>query len=982
MFERNDLWGSLIMSSCRVRFFSVCLVVAGVLCATLASDHALAQEAAGRIEIIQAEWIPSHQYHPGGVRLWIRNGTGKELAEPHCRVWDGKRAGEDGGMISLFYVKLSPPILKAGEEGEIEVQFEKPTTLPKVLVELAGGTEPATKFEVALVKPPVKIDAVCVGPYLRKAYVYVKNESKNAVHATAVGFGPRKERAFKEPVKIAPGAIEVLAARISTDTEKGEFADVRVTLAPAKDGGVTTLLRRMVRVTNGFPIMAAGGSGPKALGLDTVGFYNSVKACPSDQHRSGLKEIRGADFMQSPGPWQGSGRSVPRKFLKLRRDLFALAPHSPTHMWIARWEAPQSYFEFGGLTDVAVVVPNVTYMPMRSGPRYREVPNQFLASAESARQATDLTHYIAGIDTHTSWPGFHDSFEHAGPSPDELRFTVWNAISTGARGLILRGTRRKSPDIFRLTVLKETLDEIRPIRSFLSIAHTVHMVSVDGDSPYDARTVQCGDRMMVVALLDRRVLSLGRGQKFRTPALDRTERSVELTVRIPSRSGVASVEPVGAPLDDVSWQFRDGVLRMKTTPVRSAEAWTIFLNRRPEEAAEAPVSPPEEDAGRLADLARQHPDSIGIKEMARRARVARRLAVLCREQIDRVADALPSGKEVAPVSAEYFYQRYHSEMSVPIKLEGLPEDLARQAREAYTAQLDAVVAETARHAQRKRAAEPATIEIPVFGVLLPALFDQARSEGTPSIIPAGLEKKTASALEYYCASRFRSPRWAWNVAQAYANPEKAMSELEYYEQLADKCVENREIEGALACRDVLEELVQDDEEELVELRRARVRCLHKCYDYDAALATAKSALKKYPDSIHYGQLVWSQITVLLSMREHERALSVSEDALKDERLAAYEAYFLIGKWNALCQLKKGAPAKQVADKLLKEHRESKLIAPILLWTGFAHLPNAQYKEAHAIFTELLTRFPDSPEAVKAKDITAKLKNVLARLERR
>jgi hypothetical protein len=258
-----------------------------------------------------------------------------------------------------------------------------------------------------------------------------------------------------------------------------------------------------------------------------------------------------------------------------------------------------------------------------------------------------------------------------------------------------------------------------------------------------------------------------------------------------------------------------------------------------------------------------------------------------------------------------------------------------------------------------------------LALAVPAAFGLGADQQYSTLVPDWLDRQGAEALEWYCVSRLHRPRLGRAVRLAYNPTQQVASEWQYCMRAAERCLDRRLVGASLACLAQLQDLSHTAEDSLSICRR-KVRALAWSGLYEEALDTVAAAIEEHGDSPHTGQLVWSQIALLLAEGQDDAALELSLRAQEDPRYEAYARFFMLGEWYGHCHQGRQEQARSIAERLTAGWPDWELVAPVMLWQGYDHLARQNYAEVREVLTEVVRRFPDTQEAAQANEMLSKL----------
>jgi hypothetical protein len=510
-----------------------------------------------------------HQRHPedaGEVRLCLQNTGVNSLTRAQLQIRVRAEKTTDAATQSTecpwVYAKLSPPVLRREQYGEVVVKLQEPPPGDSRLtcdVSVADGTTAAT---VSVDKPTLWISYVGFSADLREVCVYLENAGAEPAAARWLSAGTfdlaGRTRAVHVPVP--PGDKGCLIADLPAPLTTGEF--LRVVLA-ADSGGKPSKLYTVVRAVHAFPLLMEFGGADPHLGLDEQRPFLQTMACPAHAH--------------------GSPEAAAAKFLDDYAQRFLDDPGQAVQIAICRSGLPQAWFRFAALPDVALMNPCLRPPPARD-PAAPESLCPFFHTGELAKQATEPGRYVAIIPI---GPGRDDeSFLLQGLSPQEARFLVYAAVASGAKGVVYRDQPVEEPltrDAFRQ--LNQELQHLKPL---LLLAEPVAWATTTAED-HVARVLLCGDQAAVVMVLDTRYFSRQRNGRLYTPPFGRAVVSVPVRVRIPPGVDVREVRTPFAALAPGRWKHHSGTLDLTVEMTESAQVYIVSLQEEAKPREGGPV---------------------------------------------------------------------------------------------------------------------------------------------------------------------------------------------------------------------------------------------------------------------------------------------------------------------------------------------------------------------------------------------------------
>jgi len=490
----------------------------------------------------------------GQARICIRNTGEQPLSMPQLavRVLAQKAAGpETPGMeCGWVYSKLSPPVVRPGQHGEIVVKLTDAPPAGCHLTCEVSVRSGAACHTISLAEPPVWIPFVGFSKDLRRAFVYVENlgPEPTAAKLLHVGRFDVADGAAVIHSPVPPRDKGCLIGDLPSPLTSGEFVRVAITV---NAGGRESRIETMVRVISAMPVVTEFDIDDPGLGLDARRPFLQTMACPAHAH--------------------GTHEQAAAKFMEDYARQFSEDPGRVIQMAICRSDMSKAWFRFGDLPDVAAV--NTC---LRPPVQYKRNPEAwfcpFSCVGDLAKKATEPGRFVAILPT---GPAVEEgSFLLKGLTSQESRFLVYCAVACGAKGVIYRGLPASDPlswDAFRR--LNREVQHLKPL---LLEAEPVDWIATESDN-HAAKGLLCGDQAVLIVVFDRRYFSRERDGRFYTPPFGRTVLPVRITGKIPRGTTVQEVATPSASLARNRWDQRDGILELTVDMVDSAQVYVASI---------------------------------------------------------------------------------------------------------------------------------------------------------------------------------------------------------------------------------------------------------------------------------------------------------------------------------------------------------------------------------------------------------------------
>lgn len=507
--------------------------------------------------IVDSQFYQRDPEDAGEVRVCIKN-TGDQallMSQLAIRVLAEKSVGSEipKAECECVYAKLSPPLLRPGQYGEIVAKLmERPAEGRYLTCDVfdASGTISHT---TSVAEPAMWISYVGFSEELRRIFVYVENMGQQPTEARLLRVGQFDvadgAKAIHTPVPT--NGKGCLIADLPSPLTEGEFVHIVVAVPADGQESKTQIVARAIR---DVPVVPEFGGGDPALGLDVGRAFLETMACPAHAH--------------------GTHKEAAASFLRDYVQRFSEDPSQVIQIAVCRSRMPGAWFRFGDLPDVAAV--NTCLWPPL---RYKKNPERWFSPFSCvgglAKRATEPGRFVAIIPT---GPDVEEgSFLLKGLTSSEWRFLVYCAMASGAKGVQYRGcpdNNMLARDAFRQ--LNRELQHLKPL---LLIGEPVEWATTEG-SAFVAKTLLCGDEAVLIMMFDCRYFSRRKRGKFYTPSFGRTVSPVRVNVMIPAGATVESVRTPFATLDQSAWTCRDDALALTAQMLDSAQVYIASLQVR------------------------------------------------------------------------------------------------------------------------------------------------------------------------------------------------------------------------------------------------------------------------------------------------------------------------------------------------------------------------------------------------------------------
>ncbi len=532
------------------------LVIWSSLIGGLPPGLARAPSAPPSFVIVGSDFHTRGQEDAGEMRLCLRNtGTAPfSMAQLKVRITAGKpdSAGPADVEQKCVYARLWPPVLPPGQYGQLVAKLlDRPPSGRTLTCTLSvEGTASCT---LPASEPILWISYIGFSQNLRTIFVYLENGTDEVVQLKSLQINEDK---IEDPAgavnRLVPAKDKgCLAGRLSPGITPGQFVHVTVS---ARKGNQDVRLHSIVKAIDKVPLMMVESDSPTPdLGLDLEGFTETMTCIA---HAHGTHEQAAGKFLEDYVQW------------------FHRNPHQVIQVDICRSDSPRAWFQFGSLPDVARMNPILSPPSGYDQQDHKQWFHPFLYRGHLAKKAVEPCRYLAVMPIVPE----EGLFLQKEFTPPELRFLVYCAIASGAKGLGYRGVLPDDP--LNRSAFIRLNKELRQIEPLLLIGEPVDWAATT-ESNYAVRSLLCGNQTILVLIFDRRYFGQQRGNKFYTPAFARAVTQARVDVKIPGEVSVGQVRSLSAPLDRGAWVYREGILRFTTHGVESVQIYLVDLQSRP-----------------------------------------------------------------------------------------------------------------------------------------------------------------------------------------------------------------------------------------------------------------------------------------------------------------------------------------------------------------------------------------------------------------
>jgi len=509
-----------------------------------------------KLVITGSEFYRKSRFDTGEIRVFFKN-TGKEpisICQPKLSRLVNDKDNESHKAdteVDYLYSKFTPPVLTPGRNGELLVKLlRSPPNDCKFQCVIYGETGWVSETLVDIKQTPVWISYVGFSEDLSEIYVYGQNNTKTPltirlIEVAGINVGDNYQKINNN---MPPDDKGCLVFKMPNRLNLGENVHIVISAESTEREFQT---RRIVKAVNKFPLSSGGGFFSPKLGLDSEEYFVQTMSCPAHAH--------------------GTHKEAAAKFLDDYYHRFSQDPYFLSQMWICRADRPRAWYTFGSLPHAAVINPVLSETrEYKSDTKDCDRFCPFFWLATNAKKALAPNRFFACI------PFNPDSsvFSQDNHTPDEIKFLVYCAVASGAKGILYRDTpsfSRLSEDEFvRLN------RELRQLKQLLMMAEPVNWAST-ADNNYVAKSLLCGDKAILVIMFDRRYFSEKQNSRLRTPAFGKAVRAVETKVKVPEGFSVSGVESMYNPLLRKLWRCEKGQLIFTANMVDSVQVYKAIL---------------------------------------------------------------------------------------------------------------------------------------------------------------------------------------------------------------------------------------------------------------------------------------------------------------------------------------------------------------------------------------------------------------------
>jgi hypothetical protein len=503
------------------------------------------------LDVVASQFHARDQEDAGEVRICLKNTGTAPLSMTQLTVRitakgpdEPNRAGEERKCV---YAKLSPPVLPPGHYGQLVAKLLDRPANGHTMACTISVPEGPTSYPIPVANPGLWISYVGFSQDLHRVFVYVENGTDAVVRLESVQAGEADGSATAIPRLVPPKDKSCLMCRLSGALVPGEFAHVAVS---ARKGDQDVCLHDIVRAINRVPVMLVESGTPTPdLELDLEGFTETM-TCIAHAH--------------------GTHEQAASKFLEDYVQRFQQGPQTVIQVDICRSDSPRSWFRFGSLGDVVRMNPILSPRPGYDEEDHKQWFSPFFHRGHLAKRAVEPCRYLAVMPVVPE----EGLFLQKELTPQEMKFLVYCAVASGAKGLGYRG--RLAADPLQRSAFVRLNRELRQIEPLLLIGEPVAW-AVTTDSRYAAQSLLCGDQALLVMVFDRRYFSQQRDNKFYTPPFGRAMTPVKVEVKIPGEVSVGQVRTLSAPLDRGTWVYQEDHLSFVADMVDSVQIYLVDL---------------------------------------------------------------------------------------------------------------------------------------------------------------------------------------------------------------------------------------------------------------------------------------------------------------------------------------------------------------------------------------------------------------------
>ena len=504
-------------------------------------------------DVVESQFHARDQEDAGEVRICLQNTSRVSLSHAQLGIHIASQTSDspdpERREQKYVYARLLPPVLPPGQHGQLVAKLLDRPAKNQALTCTLSATDGTTSRVSSVVEPVLWISYVGFSQDLRTVFVYLENCTDEVVRTESLQVDKAQVENSAEAINrlIPPKGKGCLMCRLSRALVPGEFTHVAVS---ARKGPQAVHLHGIVRAINKIPLMMVESGTPAPdLGLDLEGFTETM-VCIAHAHGT---------------PAQAAGT-----FWQDYVQRFGRNPQQVIQLDICRADAPRAWFRFGSLPDIARMNPILSSPPGYDREDHQQCFHPFFHRGHLAKEAVEPCRYLAVIPIVPE----EGLFLQKELTPQEVRFLVYSAVASGAKGLGYRGTLTDDP-LYRSAFVRLN-KELRQLEPLLLIGEPIEGATTTNGA-YAVKSLLCGDQALLVTVFDRRYFGQRNSNKFYTPPFRKVVTPVRIDVTIPGEVSVGQVRSLSAPLDRGRWAYGEGHVGFTADMIDSAQVYLVDL---------------------------------------------------------------------------------------------------------------------------------------------------------------------------------------------------------------------------------------------------------------------------------------------------------------------------------------------------------------------------------------------------------------------
>jgi tetratricopeptide (TPR) repeat protein len=326
--------------------------------------------------------------------------------------------------------------------------------------------------------------------------------------------------------------------------------------------------------------------------------------------------------------------------------------------------------------------------------------------------------------------------------------------------------------------------------------------------------------------------------------------------------------------------------------------------------------------------------------------------------------------------AKNFYDTSILVFSSPIQITELADVEKKFLERYYNLKLRTFTNRIAKAGQALTIADPQFQDTHNYVLVLPLLHVTHEQHVNIEILPFWMQKPDQlDILSDACLLCFGMPTQAMELSrQAAEIRNQKFAHIDFYKSAAQKCGPSKAKIAIICLEKAIENIPNSDRDAIIALQFDIAQYWWDLGNFVLAAGQARKIFETYPDSNNYGKAVNLYYDALKRSRNVNAILANIDTAIKDPRCAAYQANLMFNKWRALCRDgKQEASIAAIEHKLLAQHGNNPIVAPIMFSQAMDYFGWQDYLGAKQSLEHLVEKFPNSKAAIKAMEILLKFK---------